>query len=110
MEVHATGWNQRNLRQGGFERLDVAGPAHCATGKNLYEISAGFPCGDHFGGGKSPSQNEHPVIVGKLNSLLFETGGYQKAFACLRAPLAGIAMWTCTRATPNFPPQGLIQL
>src|SRR5260370_9591244 len=108
MEVHATGWNQRNLRQGGFERLDVAGPAHCATGKNLYEISAGFPSGDHFGGGKSPSQNEHSLIVGKLNSFLLETGRHHNGSACLQPPLGGIRIETGTRATDNFTPHGLI--
>ena len=51
-EIHAAGGNHGDLRQRGFQRLDVFGAADCAAGEDFHEIASCFPGLDDFGRGE----------------------------------------------------------
>ena len=62
--IHASGGDERNLRQRGMEGLDVAVSANRAAGEHFDQIGAAGPSGDHLGGRQSAGKDSDVALGG----------------------------------------------
>ena len=91
-EVHSAGRNHGDLRQWGFEGLDVFWSADGPARENLYEVAAGSPGSDHFGWGERSRHHELAKTPGLRDRVWIEARTYDELRSCVNAMLSGFGI------------------
>ena len=96
--IHSTGGDQRDVWIRSLERFNVVGAAHFGAGKNLHEITTGFPGFQDFGRGERAGDNQRTIFAGDFKAAQVDSRAGEKLRSRFLAVLRGLAIRQFTGA------------